>query len=122
MFAVVREEGPSEGLFDKEPAYLPPDIHNQTTPPSSPGKPIEAGVLNAYIQAEEIYLVRNQGLEVDDDIAPPPNNVPSVNNPAADTLFEGQTWGWDGIDCSAMAAHNHNDPSFKNVQIPQSLS
>ena len=27
----------------------------------------------------------------------PPENVPSVDDPAADALFEGQTWGWDSI-------------------------
>ena len=31
--------------------------------------------------------LRNQGLEVDDDMEPAPEDVPSVNNPSADTLF-----------------------------------
>ena len=46
-FAVVREEGPMEGLFDKDPSPPPPEIHNSTTPPSDPGDPIEAGIFNA---------------------------------------------------------------------------
>ena len=53
---------------------------------------------------------------------PAPDNVPLVVTFAIDTLFEGQTWGWDGIDFHAVAAQNQNDPSFKNVWIPQSLS
>ena len=53
---------------------------------------------------------------------PAPDNVPSIENPAADTLFEGQTWGWDGIDHRSMVAQNHNEPSFKNDWIPPSLS
>ena len=51
--------------------------------------PIEAGVFNASNWAEEIALVRNQGLEVDDDMRRAPENVPLFEIPAADTLFEG---------------------------------
>ena len=103
-FMVVWEEGPAEGLFGKEPAPPPPEIHNSTAPPSAPGDPIEAGIFNASNQAEDIALISNQGLEVDDDMEPAPKNVPLVENPAADTLFEGQTWRWDGIDHRAVVA------------------
>ena len=65
-FAVVREEGPVEGLFDKEPAPPPPEIQILTAPQSTPGDPIEVGVFNASNREEYIALVRNQGLEVDD--------------------------------------------------------
>ena len=51
-----------------------------------------------------------------------PNNVPLLDTPDDDTLFEGQTWGWYGIDFRAVVEHNHNDPSFKNGWIPQILS
>ena len=77
-FAVIWKEGPDEGLFDKEPAPPPPDIQNSTAPPSAPGYPIGAGVFNASNWAEDIALVRNQGLEVDYDMEPPPNNFPLV--------------------------------------------
>ena len=103
---VVREEGTAKGLFDKEPAPLPPEIQNSTSPPSAPGEPIEAGVFNASNRAEYIALVRNQGLEGDDDMGPAPENFPSVDTPAADTMFEGQTWGWDGVDRRAVVAQN----------------
>ena len=53
---------------------------------------------------------------------PAPDNVPSFDTPAADTLFEGQTWGWNGIDRRAVVAQNQNEPSFKNGWSPQSLS
>ena len=77
-----------------------------TAPPYAPGEPIEAGVFNTSNQAEDIALVRNKVTEVDDGMEPAPENVPLVDTPAADTLFEGQTWGWDGIDCHAMVAQN----------------
>ena len=119
---LVQEEGPAEGFFDKEPAPPPSDIQNLTAPPSSPGEPIRAGIFNPPNQAEDISLVRNQGLEVDVDMEPAPENVPSVDTPAAYTTFYRYKWGWDGIDCSAVAAQNQNAPSFKNGCIPQSLS
>ena len=53
---------------------------------------------------------------------PSPDNVPLVETPAADTLFEGHTWGWDDIDCRAVVAQNQNEPSLKNGWNPQSLS
>ena len=92
--AVIQEEGPSEGLFEKYPTPPPPEIHNSTTPKSStsatsaPGDPIEAGVFNAYNWAEDIACVMNQGLEVNDDMEPLPKNIPLVDTSDADTLFE----------------------------------
>ena len=53
---------------------------------------------------------------------PSPQNFPLVDTPAAGRLFERHTWGWDVIDCCAVVAQNQNEPSFKNVWIPQSLS
>ena len=90
-----------------------------TAPPSDPGDPIEAGYFNASNRAEYIALVRNQGLEVDDDMELAPDNVHLVHTPDADTLFDGQTWGWDGIDCRAVVAHNQNETSVKNSWIPK---
>ena len=121
-FVVVREEGPSEGLFDKYPDPNPPEIQNSTALTSDPGDPIEAGVFNASNRAEDISLVRNQGLEIDDDMEPPPKTVPLVYTPAADTRFEGQMWEWDGIGRHAVVSQNQNEPSFKNRWTPQRLS
>ena len=67
-FAVIQEEGPAEGLFEKDPAPPQLYIQNLTAPPSAPGDPIEDGVFNAFNWAEDISLFRNQGLEVDDDM------------------------------------------------------
>ena len=92
-----------------------------TAPPSAPGDPIEDGVFNNPNRAEDITHVNNQGLEVDDDMEPAPDNVPLVDTPADNTLFEGQTWGWYGIDSCAIVAQNQNEPSFKNGWIPKSF-
>ena len=93
-----------------------------TVPPSALGDPIEAGVFNTSNWSEEISLVSNKGLEVDDDMLPAPKNVPLVETPYYDTLFEGHTWGWDGINRRAVVAQNQNEPSFKNYWIPKILS
>ena len=61
-------------------------------------------------------------MEVDYDMELDPNNVPLVDTHYYETMFEGQTWGWDGIDFRAVVAQNQNEPSFKNIWIPQSLS
>ena len=58
-FAVVREEGTSEGLFDKDTEPPPLDIHNLTAPPSAPEDPFGAVVLNFSNWSEDIDLVRN---------------------------------------------------------------
>ena len=50
-----------------------------------------------------------------------PDNVPLVDNPASDTLFEGQAWGWDGIDRRVVVAQNQNEPSFKNFWTPKAF-
>ena len=47
IFVVVWEEGPDEGLLDKETSPPPPETQNLTAPPSALGDPIEAGIFNA---------------------------------------------------------------------------
>ena len=86
-FMVVWEEGPAEGSFYKDPAPPPPEIQILAAPLSAPGDHIEAVVFKVSNQAEDVTLVRNQGLDVDYDMETSPNNVPLVDTPAADTLF-----------------------------------
>ena len=61
-------------------------------------------------------------MEDDNDMETPPNNVPLLNTPADDTLFEEQIWGWYGIYRCAVVAQNQNNSSFKNGWIPKILS
>ena len=51
-------------------------------------------------------------MEVDDAMEPAPDNVPLIDTPDADTLFEGKTCGWDDIDFRSVVAQNNNEPSF----------
>ena len=88
---VVREEGPDEGLFEKEHDPPPPNIHNSNAPSYAPGDPIKADILNAPNWSEDIAFIRNQELEVDDEMDTSPNNIKLVDTPATDTLFKGHT-------------------------------
>ena len=42
---------------------------------------------------------------MDDDNDPAPENIPTLwdEAPAVNDLFEGQSWGWDGIDQRVVA-------------------
>ena len=73
--------------------------------------------------AEDIAMVRNQGLDVDDDNAPAPENDPNIagnNTPAATNngLFPGQKWGWDRLDRRKTAGIIDVDASFATGWSP----
>ena len=72
----------------------------------------------AQNRAEDIACVRAEGFEVDDDNDPAPENVPGLFDvpPAVvdGDLFEGQSWGWDGIDrCQTAGGVMMNHHSLK---------
>ncbi len=70
-------------------------------------------------RAEDILLVRNQGLEVDDDNEPAPENIPAVGDiPLQTNLYPGQTWGWDGIDQRELVIQTKKDASFEGDWMP----
>ncbi len=65
-------------------------------------------------------MVREQGHEVDDNKDPAPENIPvpgSESNQNA-SLYEGQRWGWDGIDRRTMATPSMEPPSFADDWTP----
>ena len=57
-------------------------------------KEIDPTVLHSGNRAEDITLVRAQGLVVDDDNDPAPENIPDANKPEADT--PNGKWEWGG--------------------------
>jgi hypothetical protein len=78
-------------------------------------------VFNAQNWAEDIALVRDMDFMVDDDNEPAPQNVPADGAPPVngEALFEGQKWGWDGIDCQAILQGSmYNGPTFANKWSP----
>ncbi len=64
--------------------------------------------------AENTTLVRNQGLQVDDDNKPAPKNIPGQGGlPLTTNLHPGQTLGWDGMDHRQVIIQIENDASFE---------
>jgi hypothetical protein len=122
-WAVALEQGPGHLLWDADgvtagPTGLPPVLVTN----ADQGEEIAEFIFNAQNRAEDIALVRNMGFEVDDDNEPAPENVPTNNAPRPNggNLYEGQEWGWDGIDRRAMMQGSmYNDPKFTNDWTPQ---
>jgi hypothetical protein len=69
-------------------------------------------IFDARNNAEDIARVRAEGFEVDDDNDPAPENIPAIwdETPVANDLFEGQSWGWDGVDRRVTAGGNYDLP------------
>jgi hypothetical protein len=91
------------------------------------GEEIADFVFHAQNRVEYITLVRDMGFEVNDDNEPAPTNVPTLFGAPAPVnggdLFEGQTWGWDGIDRRAILQGSmHNGPMFANEWSPNEKS
>ncbi len=65
---------------------------------------IDNSVFNAGNCKEDIEFVWAQGLEVDNNKEPAPENIP-VGNTNNSVLFMGQWWGYDGVNqCVATCA------------------
>ena len=60
------------------------------------GTELDADIFHALNQIEDIAMVQAQGLMVDDDNDPAPENVPEPSAPLPDITEE--PWGWNGQD------------------------
>ncbi len=128
-FVVIKEQGPEEGLWDT-PASNPPASGASPAQGVGGGTSISIPIaINDAIfhssgsRAEDIAIVCNQGFNVDDDDEPVPENIPSPDAPlpVSHGLYEGQTWGWDGIDRRANNG-GYEEPSFANLWTPAGKS
>ena len=69
-------------------------------------------------RAEDIAVVRGQGLMVDDDNDPAPENVPE--EPAVQGIGEEQSWGWDGTckrKCTGAVNHGARITNLTGVAL-----
>ncbi len=66
----------------------------------------------------DIDFVRNQGLVVDDDNEPAPENVPQKQVIFVG-LFDIQRWGFDGINCKAASVPINLSPCFQSGWSPK---
>ncbi len=84
--------------------------------------------LNSFLlrgsHAEDIASVRNQGLQVDDDNQPSPENIPINENeiPLTTNLYLGRKWGWEVINQHEVAIQTNIDAAFENGWSPSGKS
>ena len=76
---------------------------------------IDLGVFQARNNAEDIANVRAQGLDVDDDNDPAPENIPEASAPPPIAPYPGQTWGWSGVDNRYATGAANSRPSIPNA-------
>jgi hypothetical protein len=117
----VEEQGPLDQLWeDAAPAEAP----TATVAIDKDGEEIADFVFNAPNRAEDIALIQDMGFMVDDDNKPAPKNVPADGAPPVngEALFEGQKWGWDGIDRQAiLQVSMYNGPTFASKWSPDGM-
>jgi hypothetical protein len=118
-YAKVKVEGPPDGFFDKDVTDLPIFANAPTFSADDLTKPIDTSTLDRACesgQASDIALARSQGIDVDDDNDPAPENIPP-NGVEVDTMTNkhGQVWGWGGT-CHRKT-QNHVDvcPQIKDL-------
>jgi hypothetical protein len=119
----VEEQGACE-IWGESPTAEAPAA---TTAIDERGEDIVDFVFHAQNRAEDIALVRDMGFEVDDNNKPAPENIPTLFGAPAPVvggdLFDGQTWGWDGIDRRAILRGSmYNGPTFANEWSPNEKS
>jgi hypothetical protein len=122
-FVIVMVPGHADAMW----THFAPAVHAPIVIPNVP--PIVAAtqtigddIFFAQNRAEDIARVRAEEFEVDDDNDPAPENVPGlfeVPPVVVDGgLFEGQSWGWDGIDRCQTAGGGYDEPSFPHGFTP----
>ena len=90
-------------------AHFSPAVHAPIVPNLPPmvdaGTTIGDHIFFSQNCAKDIARVCNEGFAVDDNNDPALKNIQGIFTPPLDDagLFEGQSWGWDGIDRRQMA-------------------
>jgi hypothetical protein len=112
-YAKVTVEGEADGFFDKV-TDLPMFTNAPSFSVDDLCKPIDVSLLDmggkGSSRSEDIALARSQGLDVDDDNEPAPENIPAEGVTIDSTAnIHGQEWGWNGT-CHRKSAH-HTDVS-----------
>ena len=98
-----------------------------TAPPpliDSEGREIDDSVFFANRTAEDILNIRNQGLDVDNDNEPAPENIPAPGAPstADNGLYKGQAWGLNGLDYRRAFTDDDVRAGFKGGWSPNGRS
>jgi hypothetical protein len=88
-YAKVKVEGEADGFFSKKITDLPIFTNAPTFSADDLFKPIDVSLLDigssGSTRSEDIALARSQGLDVDDDNEPAPENIPPAGAPIDST-------------------------------------
>ena len=118
-YAKVTAEGDRDGWFDTEAATQLPGVFpltfKQAFEQDKKRQPIDLSFLDLdkegghQTRTEDIALARSQGIDVDDDNEPAPENIPPAGADInyQDNLY-GQTWGWNGT-CNRKSNHHSHE-------------
>jgi hypothetical protein len=116
-FAEVKVEGEPDGFFDKK-VDLPIIANAPKFSVDDLDKPIHTYVIDKMgrsTRSEDIVLARSQGLEVDDDTEPAPENIPAAGAALDSTTnLPGQAWGWGGTCHQKTKHHTNVSPQILN--------
>jgi hypothetical protein len=116
-YAKVKVEGEPDGFFDKK-TDLPIIANAPTFSIGDLDKPIDTSVIDKMgrsTRSEDIALARSQGLDVDDDNEPAPENIPAAGARIDNTTnLHGQEWGWGGTCHRKTKHHLDVDPQILN--------
>ena len=112
-WAKVIMEGAEEHIFDISNKGTPGATAGaNNTPVEEEGTPISTGILHSQNRPEDIVAVRNQGLDVDCDDEPAPENIP---DDADAEQQHGQSWGWAGQCHRATSGAQNHRPSIVGI-------
>jgi len=93
----VTAEGPPQDFWDA----APPEVQEEKEPENQDEageNPRQAEIAAAGLEAPyAVGALREEGIEVDDDNEPAPENIPNENEAASDGIFSNE-WGFEGID------------------------
>jgi hypothetical protein len=116
-YAKVKVQGGPDGFFNKK-LDLPIIANAPTFAIGDLDKPIDTSVIDKMgrsTRSEDIALARSQGLDVDDDNEPAPENIPAAGARIDNTTnLHGQEWGWGGTCHRKTKHHLDVDPQILN--------
>ena len=106
-------EGPAEHFFDQDatqnaPAAAPAPAAEETAQHQA------VNTNGARLSEDDIAAYRSQGVEVDDDNMPAPENMPPAQGTADDGI-QYEDWGFDGIDNRRTGNHRDMRPSISGM-------
>ncbi len=104
-FRVVLRKGPKDLLFGD-------DANNSSnTGEEEEFNKIDQAFFSAGNQTDDIKFVQNQGLVLDDDIKPEPENI-TQEQVSFTNLIDGQSWEYNRIDWRATSVPFDQAPIF----------